>query len=455
MVMVVRCACCMAEYRLNEAVLKGAKGACIRCPKCGERIMVENPHAPPAAPSITQRVIPPAVTPPIPQRVPPPVVTPPVTPRVEPPGAPPISRQTPPPSATPIELRVPPPTSPPVPPRVVQPLASRAVTWIASPAVPPQVSSPASPAGVETGTPPIRVAAPGKVASTVRRDRRAVGTDVSGRIRPDPVAGVDDGIIVSPTPPSASDPSGIPVRKALRLEEFFIHPAAVAGDRIPGGGEDGPTVIRSPGPGWNPPPRRPQYRRPLFLAVAIPILLLTGGAFYFIERNSGRTSSGNVIPVRARSAPEHAVFDVGNLKGSLNRKVSGDLLYIVKGTVTNGGKTLSSGIRIEATLLGQDNQAIVRNGTFAGNVIDESLISHMTRVRIEGFLGMRYGEGDANRDIPAGKTLPFMVVFFNPPEGVESFRVRAIEADEADRIDSPGGEEPGTQASKLQQIRLN
>jgi len=79
----------------------------------------------------------------------------------------------------------------------------------------------------------------------------------------------------------------------------------------------------------------------------------------------------------------------------------------------------------------------------------------MTRVRIEGFLGMRHGDGDVNRNIPAGKTLPFMVVFFDPPEGVGSFRVKAIDAEEADRVNSPDGGEPGTRASSLQPIRLN
>ena len=273
------------------------------------------------------------------------------------------------------------------------------------------------------------------MTSPVPRDRRAEGADLFGMIR--------------------SDPPDIPGGKALRLEDLFIHPSAVEGDRIPDGGDDGPMVIRSPGPGWNPPPRLPLYRRPLFLAAAISILLLAGGAFYFVDGNSGRKSSGNVLPVRARSAPEHAVFDVGNLKGYLNKQASGEPLYVVKGTVTNVGKVLNRGIRIEATLLGKDNQVIVKNGTFPGNVIDESLISHMSRVRIEGFLGMRYGEGDVNRDIPAGKTLPFMVVFFDPPEGVESFRVKAIDADEADRIASPDGKEPGTGASNQPSIRLN
>ena len=291
--------------------------------------------------------------------------------------------------------------------------------------------------------------------SPVARDRRAEGADLSQRIRPDPVAGFNDGIMVSPTPKAVPDPPEFPGRNLLRLEELFIHPSAVEEGRIPGGGEEDPRKIRPAGPEWNPPARRPRYRRPLFLAAAISILLLAGGTFYFVDGNSGRKSTDSVIPSRARSTPENSVFDVVNVKGFLIRKPSGEPFYVVKGTVTNIGKALSSGIRIEATLLGKDNQAIVKNGSFAGNVIDESLIPHMNRVRIEGFLGMRHREGDENRDIPAGKTLPFMVVFFDPPEGVESFRVKATDAEETDRIDSPDGKESAARASNPQPIRLN
>jgi len=46
-------------------------------------------------------------------------------------------------------------------------------------------------------------------------------------------------------------------------------------------------------------------------------------------------------------------------------------------------------------------------------------------------------------------------VFFDPPEGIESFRVKAIDSDEADRIGSPDGKEPGTGASNQQSFRLN
>jgi len=367
--MVVRCKSCMNAYRLDEALLKGAKGALIRCPKCRESIIVENPRATRVAPPIPNRVLPP--------------------------------------TAPPVGDMVPLPIAPPVAPR----------------------------AAFEMGFPPILLEAPGGMASPVPQDLRAEEADISGMIpfEPPDVAGV----------------------KELRLEDLFIHPSAVEGDRIPGGVDDRPVETRSPRSGWNPPPGRRWYRRPLFLAAAISILLLAGGIFYFVDGNSGRTSSGNVLPVRARSSLGNPVFDVGNLKGYLNKKGSGEVFYVVEGTVTNIGKARSSGIRIEATLVGKDNQAIVTNGAFAGNVIDESLISHMTRVRIEGFLAMRYGEGDVNRDIPTGKALPFMVVFFDPPEGIQSFTVKALDVGEAERIQSPDAEKTDNRVSTQQTTRQN
>jgi len=121
--------------------------------------------------------------------------------------------------------------------------------------------------------------------------------------------------------------------------------------------------------------------------------------------------------------------------------------------VTNVGKTVSSGIRIQATLLGKDNQVIMQNEAFAGNLIDESLMAHMNRVRIEGFLGMRYGEGNSNRDIPVGMSLPFMVVFFDPPEGIQSFTVKAVNVDETERVQSSVTEKADTRVSTQQSIR--
>jgi len=217
---------------------------------------------------------------------------------------------------------------------------------------------------------------------------------------------------------------------------------------------------REAGPAWRVPPPRPLYQRPLFIAATIFSLLLAGGGFYYVDYvdgNSGRKPAGPVDPAQPQRTSGHPSYVVQNLMGQLKKQDTGESLYVIKGTVTNVGEAASDGIRIRATLLGKDNQVIVQNEAYAGNLIDESLMAHMNRVRIEGFLGMRYGEGNSNRTIPVGMSLPFMVVFFDPPEGVESFTVKAVNVDEPERIQSSGTdtEKSDTRISSQRSIRSN
>jgi len=406
MSMLITCESCRARFRFDEGLLKGAKGALIRCPRCRERILVRNPAA--------LRVMPP------------------VAPRSMPGGTPPVDQR--------ISLPIAPPLSPPVSP-------------------PPLTLSP-PPTGIDTKIPPIRVEAQGEGISTVPPGRYATGGDLSATTGPDPGHTLPDGIALFPAAAPGSVSPEISGKQAQGVADLFRPPSQAAADRNFSRKDHSSMEDRVAGPAWRVPPPRPLYQRPLFIAAAISILLLSGGAFYYVDHvdgNSGRQPSGLVSPAPAQRAPGYPLYDVQNLKGQFNKQATGESLYVVRGTVTNVGEAVSGGIRIRATLLGKDNQAIMQNETFAGNLIDESLMAHMNRVRIEGFLGMRYGEGNANRDIPVGTSLPFMVVFFDPPEGVESFTVKAMNVDEAERIQSSDKdtEKTDTRVSTQQSIRLN
>jgi hypothetical protein len=275
--------------------------------------------------------------------------------------------------------------------------------------------------------------------SLVPPERHAAGAYLSAMIVPGPGHTLPVGSTVFPAADTGSVSPEIPGKYAQRVADLFRPPSDTVADGSLWGDVVSSLVDRGADPAWCVPSSRPLYQRPLFIVAAIFVLLLSGSAFYYVEYvdgNSGRKPSGSVFPVPPQSASEHPAFDVQNLKGHLNKQATGERFYVIKGTVTNVGNALSRGIRIQATLLGKDNQAIMQNETFAGNLIDESLISHMNRVRIEGFLRMRYGEGNANRDIPVGMSLPFMVVFFDPPDGIQSFTVKAIDMDGAERIRS-------------------
>ena len=123
-------------------------------------------------------------------------------------------------------------------------------------------------------------------------------------------------------------------------------------------------------------------------------------------------------------------YDVRNLETYTPEKRIAGNLFVITGTVGNVGKGPSRGIRVQATLFGKDNQVLLRQASIAGNEIDKSILPHMKRAAIEKYLtAARYEEGSGNRNVPPGTSVPFMVVFFEPPEKVERFEVLATDAE--------------------------
>ena len=161
------------------------------------------------------------------------------------------------------------------------------------------------------------------------------------------------------------------------------------------------------------------------------LLLLAAGAFYFGTTKPGRERLGKVFPGWATPPGSVAKtpYDIRNVKWSIEKETASGTLFVVKGEVANVGNVPSAGIRIQATLLGKDNQALVEKAAFAGNLLDEASLRRMDRPAIDGAMSNRFGAGDVNREIPPGKALPFMVVYFDPPGEIAAVMVKAIDVE--------------------------
>jgi hypothetical protein len=161
------------------------------------------------------------------------------------------------------------------------------------------------------------------------------------------------------------------------------------------------------------------------------ILLLAGGVLYFGTTKSGHDMLGTLFAGwgsgRTGSVAETR-YDIRNVKWSIEKETASGTLFVVKGEVANVGKGPSGGIGIQAILLGKDNQALAEKTAFAGNILDNASLGRMDRAGIEGAMSNRFGSGNVNREIPAGKALPLMVIFFDPPGEIEAVMVKAIDA---------------------------
>jgi hypothetical protein len=182
--------------------------------------------------------------------------------------------------------------------------------------------------------------------------------------------------------------------------------------------------------------KAPSRRAPSMLAVLVLsvlwILLLAGGTYYFGTTKPGYDMLGKLFAgwgsARTRSAPERPVYDIRDVKWHVDKDATAGSLFVIKGAVANVGNVPSAGIRLQATLLGKDNEALAEKAAFAGNLLDEASLRRTDRAGIEGMMSNRFGAGNVNKEIPPGNALPFMVMFFDPPGEIAAVVVKAIDA---------------------------
>ncbi len=266
--------------------------------------------------------------------------------------------------------------------------------------------------------------------------------DISGRLRPSPPETSEED--TEPVPPVPDQPPEIeesPLSRADTIQEELAGLAEATSV------EDTPAVdahVEEPPPPDIPPPmpmeiERKQVTRQLSRArsgkpsVALLLLLFTllaGGGAYLAFTETGQESLRTIVPSlesfwlggKETVPPYH----VGNLIGYYENGNAGKM-FIIKGVVTNQARTPKSGIRIHAELLDVNQQTIAEKTAYAGNIITE--LRSAARQRIEAAMSNHLGDKLSNVDIGPGKSVPFMVVFFDSPEGIEEYRLEARDAE--------------------------
>ena len=226
-------------------------------------------------------------------------------------------------------------------------------------------------------------------------------SDISSAVQPE---------IVEPSPREIPDPS-----TTVHRREGVVHFSPEKGF-VP----LKPSIRPKPSPGRN------------ILVVGLPILLFAGCILYLGITATGQEllgrwfSSWGAVP--QTSAPARPAYEVREMKSTVHKQAAAGNLFVVSGTVVNVGKGPSRGIELRATLFGEDTKVLMENSSTAGNLIDEPTLRHMNRNPIEAGLKTEHREGGEHRDILPGESLPFMVVFFDPPGKITSYTVRAVEA---------------------------
>jgi len=169
------------------------------------------------------------------------------------------------------------------------------------------------------------------------------------------------------------------------------------------------------------------------VAVVLAVLLAAGG--YLGLTDSGRKTLERAIPGVAAlwggkpAAPAASKYDLRNVIGYYESGSASPRILVIKGQVANLSKVEKSGILVSATLLDNTDAVLAQQAVYAGNLLSGEVIRKGDRETLLKALGNRFGEGLANMNVAPDKAIPFMVVFFDAPATMDSYKLEAKDAE--------------------------
>ncbi len=303
------------------------------------------------------------------------------------------------------------------------------------------------------------------------KDGQTAALDISGSLRVAPAAGAED---VKTAPPlgtqvvSASAPAAEPPSsrsEAIRSELAGLGGVAEAGAAagaatagvppparpaapVPPGAAAPPPLarpataarpaqpLRRPAPAGSPALKRgqgSQLARPSVILLLLLFFALAGSGAYLGFTSGGQKVMRGLVPqiesLWLGGGKPASRYEVGNLIGYYETNAAAGKMFIVKGQLTNEGTVRKVGVRVYAALLDAQNRTLAEKTVYAGNVFPGETLRQATREKIEAAMSNPISGGLANIDLPPGKAVPFMVVFFDAPDGIDSYRLEPRDAE--------------------------
>ena len=261
--------------------------------------------------------------------------------------------------------------------------------------------------------------------------------DISLEISSAPAGGAGTFLRELDASPMPGDPRDSPTPGEGFIEGNATPPAAPAIEVPPHREADSPPErpMEPPARRGSPAQESPRPRSSAGPAVAAVLAVLLAAGGYLGLTTSGRKTLEGAIPGAAAlwggkpAAPAAPKYDLRNVIGYYESGGASQRILVIKGQVANLSTVEKSGIRIHAALLDNTDAVLAQQAVYAGNVLSGEAIRKGNRDTLSKALENRFGEGLANMHVAPGKAIPFMVVFFDAPVTMDSYKLEAKDSE--------------------------
>ncbi len=135
------------------------------------------------------------------------------------------------------------------------------------------------------------------------------------------------------------------------------------------------------------------------------------------------------LPGAGTEAPTaNLIIDQDRLDGRWEKNAQVSRIFVVKGMVVNRSKRPRAFIKVEAILMDRSGKPVRKTWAYCGNLIPLRDLRTKGKGAIEKYMKKREGERGSNKRVLPGASIPFMAVFFDVPQGVESYGAKVVGA---------------------------
>ncbi len=185
-----------------------------------------------------------------------------------------------------------------------------------------------------------------------------------------------------------------------------------------------------------PPPAAPPMAKPGPRAMKWPAFVVVGllvlGVLGFWLTRQGPLSPGTTTQGKGPPAaePQPTVTIMDSTRAYFLQNPQAGQIFLVEGEVVNESARPVSFVLLEGRLYSKGNQVAQSQRSYAGNFMTREELVKLSMNEIQNRMMNREGKELSNVHIPAGKRIPFLLVFHNLPEldSLSDYSVEVISA---------------------------
>lgn len=163
-------------------------------------------------------------------------------------------------------------------------------------------------------------------------------------------------------------------------------------------------------------------RKLLWICLFIIVLAVGGAGFYFYNRLPEKSS------LEEDTAKKVEMLTMRNVRqyNVLNEKVG--KVFVIEGKVVNEFPSSKELIELEGAIYDENKKPVREKKQLAGTQLSLFQLQVLSENEMESFLNNKVEILANNTNIPPGGEVPFMILFYEPPENISEFGVKIIDA---------------------------